>query len=76
MSLANQVSALAERIGQELQQRHHSKHCPWCAWQKLHAACLHNAVMGAWFFNPPLLMAALPCIGAAAWTSFWLQEEA
>ena len=75
MSIANQVSALAERIGQELQQRDHGKHCPWCAWQKLQTACWQNAVMGAWFFNPPAIMATLPFIAGSAWTSFWLPEE-
>ena len=75
MSLANQVSALAERIGQEMQQRDHSQRCSCCAWQKLQTTCWHNAVMGAWFFNPPALMAALPLIAASAWTSFWLSEK-
>jgi len=76
MSLTHQVSALAERIGRELQQRETCTDCPLCAWRRMQNNCLQNAVMGAWFFNPPALMAALPLIGLSAWTSFWLQEEA
>mgnify|MGYP001214749574 CR=1 FL=1 len=75
MSLANQVSALAERIGQELQQRDRRRHCSCCAWQKLQTTYWHNAVMGAWFCHPPALMAALPFIAGSAWMAFWFPEE-
>lgn len=65
VTLVHQVNALAERVGHEFQKQAHAcAACPWHQLQRVQHTFWDNAVMGAWFFNPPL-------IGLNAWSAFW-----
>ncbi len=80
MSMVNQVNALAERVGQEFQRQ--AKTCSACPWhwaeevQRTQRIFWDNAVVGAYFFNPPALMAATPLICLAAWSAYWRGDRA
>ena len=62
MSLENQVTALAERIGQEFQQQRQAGACPWRMLAEMQGAILVYT-----------LATSLICL--VAWNSFWKQER-